>query len=207
MRAQRASTGHGAAVGERSTCSGILDAMHTRLERGPGCALTNRLDGRPRQAANRAAPWLGGKNPASQGGRMPRLPIDQHLARIPLFSELSKSELRQLSRLSTAVDVEPGRVLVREGEPGAELLVIVEGEARVEREGKTLATRGPGEFFGEIALLLDRPRTASAIAQTAMMIEVIERRAFKDFLHDNPKLYEPLLKATVSRLADLQGDG
>jgi CRP/FNR family cyclic AMP-dependent transcriptional regulator len=137
---------------------------------------------------------------------MLRRPIDEDLARVPLFAELSKAQLRALSALATPITVHPGRVLMREGEAGKELMVIVEGKAEVQRGGNVIATRGPGDFFGEIALLLDLPRTASVIAQSEMKIEVIDRRSFKVFLQDNPQLYEPLLQATAARLAELETD-
>ena len=135
---------------------------------------------------------------------MPKRPIDQDLARIPLFSALSKAHLRNLSSLATAIHVPAGRVLMREDEPGEELVVIVEGEAEIRRDGKTIATRGPGDFFGEISLLLDRPHTASVVATTDMTLQVIGRRAFKALLKEDPQLYEPLLHAAVERLAELE---
>ena len=135
-----------------------------------------------------------------------RRPIDEDLARVPLFADVSKAQLRALSALATQISVRAGRVLMREGEPGKELLVIVEGKAEVRRNGKVIATRGPGDFCGEIALLLERPRTASVVAQSDMTIEVIDQRSFKVFLEDNPHLYQPLLHAAATRLAELESE-
>lgn len=137
---------------------------------------------------------------------MSRQPIDEQLARVPLFSALSKAELERVSRLATPVTVPAGRVLLHEGEHGREFLVVVEGTVEVRRGDTLIATCGPGEFFGEISLLLDRPRTASVIAKTDATVEVIERRSFTALLSDTPALYQPLLKAAVARLAELEAD-
>jgi CRP-like cAMP-binding protein len=136
---------------------------------------------------------------------MSRRPIDEHLARVPLFSELSKQHLRELSGLATPLDVKAGHVLMRQGEPGRELVIIIDGKADVQRDGQTVSSLGPGDFVGEIALLLDRPRAASVVSTTDMSIEVIEQHAFRDFLSDNGQLYEPMLKAALARLAALEG--
>ena len=125
---------------------------------------------------------------------------DEKLARVSLFSRLSKGQLSRLASLVTTIDVPAGRVLAQEGSVGYEFIVIIDGEADVVRDGKVITPRGPGDFFGEIALLLDRPRTASVVAKTAMTIDVIDRRAFKGFLTDNPELYEPLLEALAERI-------
>jgi CRP-like cAMP-binding protein len=81
---------------------------------------------------------------------------------------------------------------------------VISGEANILHGDEVVAVRGPGDFFGEIALLLDRTRTASVVAATDMAVEVIERRDFKVFLTDNPDLYEPLLAAAAERLAALE---
>jgi CRP-like cAMP-binding protein len=137
---------------------------------------------------------------------MSRRQIDQQLAAVPLFSELSKQHLRDLSGLATLLEVHAGRQLMRQGETGREMIVVVDGKADVQRDGRTVSQLGPGDFIGEIALLLDRPRTASVVAATDMKIEVIEQREFRAFLDDNPQLYAPLLQAAVTRLAALDAD-
>ena len=124
------------------------------------------------------------------------------IAVIPLFSRLSKKQLAEIAKLMTTIDVEAGRELMHQGEPGQELCIVVDGEADVVRDGTVIATRGPGAFLGEIALLLDRPRTASVIAKTDMTIEVLDRREFKRLLELQPAFYEPLLEAVAQRLAE-----
>jgi len=128
---------------------------------------------------------------------------NERLAKIPLFEHLSAKQLAAVDGLVTTMDVASGRELIRQGEPGREFVLVVDGEAEVSRDGEVIATRGPGTFFGETALLLDQPRNASVVAKTAMSIEVIDRKAFKRLLDEHPDLYAPLLDATAKRLAGL----
>ncbi|MBK5288795.1 MAG: cyclic nucleotide-binding domain-containing protein [Acidimicrobiia bacterium] len=130
--------------------------------------------------------------------------VEDRLATVPLFETLSKKHLRALARLVTPVDLAAGRELMREGATEREFFVVISGEAQILRGGEVIAVRGPGDFFGEIALLLDRPRTASVIASTDMSVEVIERQDFKGFLSEHPELYEPLLAAAAERVAQLE---
>ena len=126
------------------------------------------------------------------------------LAKIPLFQNLSAKQLAAVDGLVTTIDVAAGRELIRQGEPGREFLVVVSGEAEVRRDGEVIARRGPGTFFGEMALLLDRPRNASVVARTPMTIDVIDRQDFRRLLEEFPDLYAPLLEATAQRLTELE---
>jgi CRP-like cAMP-binding protein len=125
------------------------------------------------------------------------------LAKIPLFQNLSAKQLADVDALITTIDVPSGRELMHQGEAGREFVVVVAGEAEVRRDGDLIATRGPGDFFGEMALLLDRPRTASVVAKTDMTIDVLDRQDFRRLLEEYPDLYAPLLEATAQRLAAL----
>jgi CRP-like cAMP-binding protein len=130
---------------------------------------------------------------------------EDRLAKIPLFQNLSAKQLAAVDGLVTTIDVASGRELIRQGEVGREFILVVEGEAEVRRGDVLVATRGPGTFFGEIALLLDRPRNASVVATTDMTIEVIDRKDFRRLLEQYPDLHAPLLEATAQRLAELEG--
>ena len=131
---------------------------------------------------------------------MSRDPVADELARVPLFARLSKKHLQHVSSLVTTIEVEPGRVLAVEGEPGREFIFVLSGEAEVRRDGELVAKRSSGDFFGEKSLLLDTPRTASVVATTPATIGVIDSRAFKAMLRENPELYEPLIKAVGERI-------
>jgi CRP-like cAMP-binding protein len=126
------------------------------------------------------------------------------LRSVPLFASLTKKQLAAVDQLVTRVDVASGRELTRQGQLGGELILVIEGEAEVRKDGKRLAVRGPGTFIGETALLLNQPRNATVVAKTDMTIEVIDRRDFNRLLKDHPALYAPLLKATALRLAELR---
>src|SRR4029450_9424792 len=83
------------------------------------------------------------------------------IAGVPLFAALPKSELGKVRSIADEIDLPADKVLIREGERGREFFVLLEGEADVARKGQKLATRGAGEFFGEIALVSNLPRTAT----------------------------------------------
>jgi len=124
------------------------------------------------------------------------------LATIPLFQHLSSKQLAAVDALATPPDVAEGRELIREGQVGREFFIVVAGEAEV-RRGEVVGVRGPGTFFDEMALLLDRPRNASVIPRSDMVVEVIERKDFRRLLDEVPDLYAPLLEATAQRLAEV----
>lgn len=128
---------------------------------------------------------------------------DQVLRTVPLFAHLSKRALRDVAGIATTIDVAAGRTFIEQGEAGREFFVVLAGEAEIRRADDLIAVRGPGEFFGEISLLLDRPRTATVTARTDMTLDVIERKDFKRLLLDHPELYDPLLAAVAQRLAEL----
>ena len=79
------------------------------------------------------------------------------LGRTPLFRNLARGDLVQLAMATEDLEVEAGKVLAREGEIGQEFFVIVDGEVSVTKDGEELRTLGPGDFFGEIALIWDSP--------------------------------------------------
>ena len=89
---------------------------------------------------------------------------------------------------------------MRQGAPGRELIVLVDGEATVERDGATIAVRHSGDFLGELALVTGRPRTATVIATTDLHTLVIDRLSFDRILRDVPTLATKVLKAVAERL-------
>ena len=130
----------------------------------------------------------------------------QALTRAPLFEGMSKKELIQLARVSEDLEVEPGKVLVKEGETGQEFFAIVEGKVKVTRKGRRVATRGPGDFVGEIALLEDTPRTATVTAETPVRFFVLTRQAFRQLLNENPGVERKVLHALARRVIELSND-
>ena len=130
--------------------------------------------------------------------------IDRRLAEVPLFEGLSKKELRLISQLATYVEEPAGAVLTEEGMSGREFFVVLDGWIEVYHDGRIIADYGPGYVFGEIALIDDRPRTATVVAKTPVTLDVIAQREFWAMLDQVPKLSKKLLKVVARRLADLE---
>lgn len=127
---------------------------------------------------------------------------DEALGRIEFFEGLSARELKSIARLMTRLEVREGRTLVREGTVGREFFVIIDGEAEVTRNGRRINHLGPGETFGEIALLDTSPRVATVTALSDMTVEVLTRSEFADLLDDAPGLTRKLLRSLAAMLVD-----
>ncbi len=128
------------------------------------------------------------------------------LKRSPLFEGLSRKQLTYLARLTDDLDVAPGTVLCEQGSLGREFFVIIEGEATVTRGRKAVATVGPGDFFGEIALLEHVVRTATVTAATRLRFFVISDRAFNSVLETDPSIERKVLRALARRVVSNSGD-
>jgi len=126
----------------------------------------------------------------------------EHLTQVPLFSACSKDELRKLSRRTTDIPIAEGHVLVKEGDRGLEFFVIVSGRARVSRRGRKVGELGPGDFFGELALLIDSERNATVTALTPMEAIVLSRREFEAALADAPRMTRRIMSGMAQRLAE-----
>lgn len=133
-----------------------------------------------------------------------RMKLDERasvLGRLPLFAGCSKRHLRGLARLSRQVQVEPGTALFTEGSPPSEAYVIVAGNAEVREGGEVIATLGPGEFVGELGLILERPRKATVIALTPLDTVAIARADLRRAVLETPELGWSLLETVAHRLS------
>jgi CRP/FNR family transcriptional regulator, cyclic AMP receptor protein len=128
------------------------------------------------------------------------------LKKAPLFEGLSKKELALLARTSEDVEVEAGKVLCKEGETGQEFFVIVDGKIKITKKGRKLATRGAGDFVGEISLLEDIPRTATVTAETPLRFFVLTRRDFRALVNENPTVERKVMRTLARRLVELSKD-
>ena len=128
------------------------------------------------------------------------------LARTPLFSGLSKKELTELARMSDDLEIEAGHVLCREGQIGREIFVIVEGEVVVTRKGRPVKRSGGDEFFGEIALLEDIPRTATVKAKTPLRLFVLTSRDFRRLVDSSPSVERKVMRSLALRLVAMSND-
>ena len=124
------------------------------------------------------------------------------IKRIPLFEHCSKKDLQHIAGIADELDLRAGKVLIREGERGREFFVLVSGEAEVRRNGRKIATVGPGDFAGEMALLSKAPRNATVTALTPLDVLVITDRAFVDLLDKTPDLWHKVARTLAERLGD-----
>jgi CRP/FNR family cyclic AMP-dependent transcriptional regulator len=104
------------------------------------------------------------------------------LKKVPLFSGLSRRDLDLIARQTDVVRAHEGKVLTRQGTLGEEFLIIVDGSARVERDGTVIARLDAGDFFGEMSLIDGKPRSATVIAQTPITLLVVDSRSFRSLL-------------------------
>lgn len=124
------------------------------------------------------------------------------LKRVPLFERCSKRDLGKISSLAREVEYPAGTPVVREGEPGSELFIIVHGEVDVRSRARKLATLAAGSYFGEIALITGSPRTASVTTGTPVRALVIKGRDFRNLLQDSPEIQYKVLQEVGKRLEE-----
>ena len=127
---------------------------------------------------------------------------DLDLSSIWLFSTVSAKDLRLIRRALEEVAVPAGKVLCEEGTVGREFFFIVDGKAAVRRNNRKVATLGPGQYFGEMALLDKRPRSATVVSDTEMSLLVLGQRQFNAVLDAVPGLSRKLLVAMAMRLRE-----
>ena len=124
------------------------------------------------------------------------------LSHVQMFSSLNKKELGLIARSADVITVKPGTEIVTQGTPGHEFYLVVSGRAIVRRNGRKIATLGPGQYFGELALLDRGPRSATVIAETEVELAIISQREFLAVLNQVPAVAYKLLVSMASRLRD-----
>ena len=128
--------------------------------------------------------------------------FSNEINQVPLFSELSRNEIKSLKMLMTEIGISSGRTVVREGDVGSEFMIILSGTASVSKQGNKFATLGPGDFFGELSLLGKGPRSATVTAETDLQLKALNRREFATMLDKNPKIAEKVLADAHSRASE-----
>jgi CRP/FNR family cyclic AMP-dependent transcriptional regulator len=141
------------------------------------------------------------KRPAPRRSRDPKV---ERLSQVQLFSACSKRELARIAALTTEIEVPRDRVLMRKGNPGSECFVIEEGTARATIPGRKARMMGPGECFGEMALLYTAPRSATVTAASDMHLLVLSSREFSTLLEDVPSVARKVLAAVGERLSNAE---
>ena len=126
------------------------------------------------------------------------------LKRVPLLAGLGRKEIEEVGRLAEEIDVPAGRVLMREGQTGQEFFIVVRGSVLIERGGHALRSLGPGDFLGEIALVDDGPRTATATTETSAQLLVLAHREFHSLMEQFPSVRTSVMQALAMRVRDLE---
>ena len=140
------------------------------------------------------------------GGRERRARSSERLALLadaPLFDGLAKTQLRRIAKVSGARTFGQGEELVKEGVAGRVFYVVVEGRAKIVRRGRTIGRVGPGDSFGEMAILTTAPRSASVVAATPMEVLTLSGPRLRAILLEQPRIAVRLLDTLANRLADL----
>ena len=131
---------------------------------------------------------------------MARADIDEVVANIPIFSGCNKKELKAITRLLSSLSVSAGEVLTKQGGHGREFMIIESGTAIVRRNDRKVGTLQAGDFFGELAMLAGVARTATVVAQTDMVIDVLNPREFSSLLQENPAIATKIYLQAIRRL-------
>lgn len=122
------------------------------------------------------------------------------LAQVPLFEGLDKRDLEYIGKVATILDIKAGQVIMAEGSMAHEMVIILEGELEVTREGEHIADLGPGSFAGELALLRRSNRHSTVSAKTDVEILHIDGRAFASMLEEAPEIAVRMLPTIAARV-------
>jgi len=124
--------------------------------------------------------------------------------RVPLFAGLREKDLEKLAKRLTARRFAEGQTVTSQGGSGISFFVIEEGTATVEIEGEVVRTLGPGDHFGEIALIDAGPRSATVMATSDLRCRGLTAWEFRPFVHEHPEVAWALLEHLVGRLREAE---
>lgn len=127
-------------------------------------------------------------------------PRSRLLAGCALFRGLDEGELAALGEAAAEVEFPAGRVIARQGEVGTGFFVIAEGQVRVVRDGETIATLGPGDFFGELSVIDGQPRIAQVVATEPTRCLALATWDFERVLLEHPPVALAILRGLATRL-------
>jgi len=128
------------------------------------------------------------------------------LRKVPLFSACSKKELRRIAAIADELDFREGKVLTRQGGPGREMFILLDGTVKVERNGVQVNALGPGDFLGEGALVLGKPRNATITATAPLRALVISDVNFKQLLGEDPRISTKVHETLAARTPPDEAD-
>jgi len=121
------------------------------------------------------------------------------IAKIPLFARVPRRHLRTILKRMSEYSYQDGVTILKDGRPGEVLFVLLDGEARVVRGKRTVTRLRPGDFFGETAVLDQRPRTASVIAASPVRCLTLHRDDLREVAAEEPSVAWALLEELASR--------
>ena len=127
--------------------------------------------------------------------------LEARLKDVPFFDSLTHKELAFVAQQTDELDVRAGKVLAKEGDLGREFFVVESGTAEVTKDGEHIADMGPGDFFGEIALIAEERRTATVTATSDMLVIVMSRAGFRAIDRMLPEVHARVAKAIEDRRA------
>jgi CRP/FNR family transcriptional regulator, cyclic AMP receptor protein len=127
----------------------------------------------------------------------------EHLRSVPLFSSCSQKDLERIAKASEEITMTAGSMITDQGQTGREAFIVVEGTVTVKRNGKKVASLGPGTVVGELSLLDHGPRTATVICDTDCKLLLLDQRHFMPVLEQVPTLAHKLLASLAGRIRDL----
>jgi CRP/FNR family cyclic AMP-dependent transcriptional regulator len=130
--------------------------------------------------------------------------VDDTLARVPLFSGVKPKDLKKLGKRMQERSFNEGDEITTEGRSGIGFFVIEHGNATVSIGGKIVRTLGPGEHFGEVALIDSGPRSATVIATTDLRCRGMSAWEFRPFVEEHPEVAWTLLETLVGRLREAE---
>ena len=125
------------------------------------------------------------------------------LRSVSLFSGCTNKELEKVARASDEITMTAGTLLIDQGQTGREAFVIVDGSVTIKRNGRRVATLGPGDVVGEMSLLDHGPRTATAVCDTDCTLLVIDQRKFLSVIDEVPAISHKLLASLASRIREM----
>jgi len=126
----------------------------------------------------------------------------ERLRQVPLFAACDDKELTELAAIGTEVGVPSGAKVMSQGDHSRDAYLVMSGSATCLRDGVELARFGPGDFFGEMALIGDRPRSATVVANDDLSVRAFHASEFRRLLNDVPSIAVKVLWATAERLID-----
>ena len=126
--------------------------------------------------------------------------LEQQLASVPLLAGLETRVRRRLADIGKRRTYAADEAIVREGSTGTALYIVLRGKARVERGGEALGEIKAGDFFGELALIEEHPRSATVVATEETDCLLFPAWEFTSLLEEHPEIAVPIMRALISRL-------